>query len=214
MYRSLIIVILSFALFSCAQAEISETNTTHSKSIKDQPLDSLQTAYFASGCFWCVEAIFESVQGVQEAVSGYSGGPKPNPSYEAVCSGRSGHAETVKVYYDSSVVSYQTLVDVFFNSHDPATLNRQGPDSGTQYRSAIFYETEQEKKIAKSTIKGLLANHEFSKITTEVSELTTFYDAEEYHQDYEQLHPNHPYIQSVSIPRINEFRAKMPEVLN
>jgi peptide-methionine (S)-S-oxide reductase len=130
-----------------------------------------------------------------------------------ICTGRTGHAEAVKVYYDSSVVSYQTLVDVFFNSHDPTTLNRQGPDSGTQYRSAVFYQTEAEKKIVKATIKALLSEGEFNNITTEVSKLDIFYDAEDYHQDYERNNPNQPYIKGVSIPRLNAFKAKMPEVL-
>jgi peptide-methionine (S)-S-oxide reductase len=177
----------------------------------NQDLDSLQTAYFASGCFWCVEAVFESVKGVQEAESGYSGGASKNPTYEEICTGRSGHAESVKVYYDSSIVSYETLVDVFFNSHDPSTLNRQGPDSGTQYRSAIFYETDEERKIAKAAIKKLRSNG--TRVTTEVTPLDVFWIAEDYHQDYERNHPNQSYVRAVSIPRLNAFKAKMPEVL-
>src|SRR3989338_3049696 len=124
--------------------------------VQDKPsqkdLSKLQTAYFASGCFWCVEAVFESVRGVEEAVSGYSGGDSRNPTYEQVSSGRTRHAEAVKVYYDSSVVSYATLVDVFFNSHDPSTLNRQGPDSGPQYRSIAFFHNPAEKEIVEAKI--------------------------------------------------------------
>ncbi|MFT5858343.1 MAG: peptide-methionine (S)-S-oxide reductase [Flavobacteriaceae bacterium] len=212
MYRLLSIFVLGFALYSCA-----ETSSTIPEVAKNQmtpaDLESAQVAYFASGCFWCVEAVYESVEGVHEAVSGYSGGPSENPTYAEICTGRTGHAEAVKVYYDSSVVSYQTLVDVFFNSHDPTTLNRQGPDSGTQYRSAVFYQTEAEKKIVKATIKALLSEGEFNNITTEVSKLDIFYDAEDYHQDYERNNPNQPYIKGVSIPRLNAFKAKMPEVL-
>ncbi len=212
MKRLLSIFVLGFALYSCAGSEINN-NQLEKQDIAPADLESAQIAYFASGCFWCVEAVFESVKGVHEAVSGYSGGDSKKPTYSEICTGRSGHAEAVKVYYDSSIVSYQTLVDVFFNSHDPTTLNRQGPDSGTQYRSAIFYQTDEEKQIAKSTIKSLLANKTFNKITTEVSKLDVFYDAEDYHQDYERNNPNQPYVKGVSIPRLNKFKAKMPEVL-
>jgi peptide-methionine (S)-S-oxide reductase len=211
--KFLSILLISFSLISCAQSDANASTNDHSsKSPKmNQPLDSLQVAYFASGCFWCVEAVFESVQGVQEAVSGYTGGKSKNPTYEEICTGKSGHAESVKVYYDSSMVSYETLVDVFFNSHDPSTLNRQGPDAGTQYRSAIFYVTDAERDIANAAIKKLKS--EGRKVTTEVSKLDVFWDAEDYHQNYEALHPNQSYIQAVSIPRLNAFKAKMPEVL-
>lgn len=198
-------------MMSCAQSDMSNTEHDSNSSEMNQPLDSLQTAYFASGCFWCVEAVFESVKGVQEAVSGYSGGPSKNPTYKEICTGKSGHAESVKVYYDSSIVSYETLVEVFFNSHDPSTLNRQGPDSGTQYRSEIFYETDEEREISNKAIQALRSNG--TKVTTAVSPLDVFWDAEDYHQDYERLNPNQSYIRAVSIPRLNAFKAKMPEVL-
>ena len=209
--KFLSILLISFSMFSCAQTDAVNSDHDSNSSEMNQPLDSLQTAYFASGCFWCVEAIFESVKGVQEAESGYSGGASKNPTYEEICTGKSGHAESVKVYYDSSIVSYETLVEVFFNSHDPSTLNRQGPDSGTQYRSAIFYETDQEREIASKAIKAL--RKEGTKVTTTVSPLDVFWIAEDYHQDYEKNHPNQPYVRSVSIPRLNAFKAKMPEVL-
>jgi len=196
---------------SCAQSDMSNSEHDSNSSEMNQSLDSLQTAYFASGCFWCVEAVFESVKGVQEAVSGYSGGASKNPTYKEICTGKSGHAEAVKVYYDSSVVSYETLVEVFFNSHDPSTLNRQGPDSGTQYRSEIFYETDAEREISNKAIQALRASG--TKVTTAVSPLDVFWDAEDYHQDYERLNPNQSYIRAVSIPRLNAFKAKMPEVL-
>ena len=201
-------------MVACAQADpqTNDTDSHDSNTAKmNQNLDSLQTAYFASGCFWCVEAIFESVKGVQEAESGYTGGASKNPTYEEICTGRSGHAESVKVYYDSSIVSYETLVEVFFNSHDPSTLNRQGPDAGTQYRSAIFYQTKEEKEIANAAIKELRANG--TKVTTEVTPLDVFWIAEDYHQDYERNHPNQSYVRMVSIPRLNAFKAKMPGVL-
>lgn len=199
----------SLFLLSCS----ASANDVVPDKTPQKDLSKLQTAYFASGCFWCVEAVFESVQGVEEAVSGYSGGDSRNPTYEQVSSGRTRHAEAVKVYYDSSVVSYETLVDVFFNSHDPSTLNRQGPDSGPQYRSIAFFQNPTEKAIIDAKIKRLLSKGIFSEITTEVRPFTMFWEAEDYHQNYERLHPDQPYVRSVSIPRLNAFKQKMPEVL-
>jgi len=180
---------------------------------KKPELDTLQKAYFASGCFWCVEGVFESVDGVREVVSGYTGGQTKNPTYEEVCTGRTGHAESVEIYYDSTKVSYATLVKVFFGSHDPSTLNRQGPDGGTQYRSAIFYTNTAERDISKHYIDSLLTNKIYPKVTTEVTELTIFYPAEIYHQNYECQNPNNPYVQNVSVPRINQFKNAFPELL-
>lgn len=202
-------LVTSTLLMSCS------ASVTPVEEEKNPPknLEGLQTAYFASGCFWCVEAVFESVRGVEEAVSGYSGGTTPNPTYEQVSSGRTRHAESVKVYYDPQVVSYETLVDVFFNSHDPTTLNQQGPDHGPQYRSIAFYQNEHEKEVIETKIRQLLAEGEFSGITTEVVPFTKFWEAEAYHQNYERLHPDQPYVRGVSIPRLNAFKRKMPEVL-
>ena len=180
-----------------------------------QDLSEYSRAYFASGCFWCVEAVFQSVEGVVEAISGYTGGPEQNPTYRQVSSGATGHAEAVEVYYDPEVVSYRTLLVVFFGSHDPTTLNRQGPDRGTQYRSGIYYQTEAEKIAIKTYINELVAEgtYERGEITTEVAEFTQFWEAEDYHQEYETLHPNQPYVKSVSIPRLNRFKEKYPELL-
>ncbi|WP_149275267.1 peptide-methionine (S)-S-oxide reductase MsrA [Pareuzebyella sediminis] len=180
-----------------------------------QDLDQYETAYFASGCFWCVEAIFESVKGVKEAVSGYAGGSEKNPTYEQVGAGLTGHAEAVKVYYDPKEISFTALVQVFFGSHDPTTLNRQGPDRGPQYRSIAFYENEKEKKIIESYIKALKDQKVYGNdtITTEVMPLDKFYKAEEYHQDYERKHPNNSYITNVSVPRLNRFKQNFQEYL-
>ena len=209
------ILLLGTMLTACAQTSAEPNTTGNSKEqmVSATPLDSLQTAYFASGCFWCVEAIFESVKGVEEAVSGYSGGEEENPTYAEVSTGSTGHAEAVKVYYDSSIVSFETLVDVFFNSHDPTTLNQQGPDRGPQYRSVAFYQTPEEKEIINRKIQTLLTEKIFGNITTEVTEFEKFYEAEAYHQNYERLHPDQPYVRSVSIPRLNKFREKMPKIL-
>lgn len=211
MKRLLFILITSASLMSCAQNDSDQSVTKNEESVKD--LNSLQTAYFASGCFWCVEAVFESVKGVEEVISGYAGGSEKNPTYVNVSRGNTSHAEAVKVYYDSTQVSFSTLVDVFFNSHDPTTLNQQGPDRGTQYRSIAFYENEAEKEIILLKIKEFLQVKTFDVITTEVKTLDVFWDAEDYHQDYERLHPNESYVKSVSIPRLNAFKQKMPEVL-
>ena len=180
-----------------------------------QDLSKYETAYFASGCFWCVEAIFESVRGVREVISGYAGGTEENPTYEMVGSGQSSHAEAVEVYYDPSEISFVELVQVFFGSHDPTTLNRQGPDRGTQYRSIAFYKNEREKKIINSYIQALNDQDVYSgaPITTEVNAFTKFYDAEDYHQDYERKHPNNSYIRNVSIPRLNRFKANFGDYL-
>jgi peptide-methionine (S)-S-oxide reductase len=152
--------------------------------------DKFAVAYFGSGCFWCVEAIFESVKGIEYAESGYSGGKVKNPSYNQICTGTTGHAETVKVVYDPKIISYDDLLRVFFNSHDPTTLNQQGPDKGTQYRSVIFYTSNEEKEKAKAYIQKLLAK------------------AEDYHQNFERDNPDNPYVISVSKPRLNAFKKK------
>lgn len=201
---------LCIALSACSQKEDQSTTTSSKKNVN---LDSLQTAYFASGCFWCVEAIFESLDGVEEVVSGYSGGKEKNPTYELVSAGLTGHAESVKIYYDSTKVSYQTLLEVFFGSHDPTTLNQQGPDRGKQYRSAIFYKNTGEKAAAETYIQELLKAKTFSKITTEVTPFTKFYEAEDYHQDFEQLNPSNSYVRAVSVPRLNKFKQKFPKLL-
>ncbi|CAM1361571.1 Peptide methionine sulfoxide reductase MsrA [Tenacibaculum sediminilitoris] len=179
----------------------------------EEVLFETKVAYFASGCFWCVEAIFESVNGVEEAVSGYAGGDTENPTYKTIGTGRTGHAESVAVYYNPKKVSFQTLVTVFFGSHDPTTKNGQHPDYGSQYRSIAFYKTQDEKQIIENTIKGLNEDVYQGKIVTEVKKMEKFFPAEEYHQNYERLHPENPYVQKVSIPRLNRFKRKFPELL-
>ena len=173
-----------------------------------------QTAYFASGCFWCTEAIFELIVGVKSAESGYTGGKTVKPTYEQVCSGKTGHAEAIKVVYYPASVSYEKLVRAFFESHDPSTLNQQGPDKGTQYRSAIYYQNDAERQQALSYIKVLKENKTFKAITTEVVPFTVFYPAEYYHQDYEKKNPNNGYIQGVSKPRIFAFKKKTKLLLH
>ena len=180
-----------------------------------EQLQDYETAYFASGCFWCVEAIFESVKGVKEVYSGYAGGNEKNPTYEEVSYGRTTHAEAVKVFYDPEVISFTQLVQVFFGSHDPTTLNRQGPDRGPQYRSIAFYKNNKEKKIIQDYMNKLETENVYGNrpIVTEVKAFDTFYMAEEYHQDYEKRNPNNSYIRNVSIPRLNRFKENFQSYL-
>ncbi|MEH6704782.1 MAG: peptide-methionine (S)-S-oxide reductase MsrA [Galbibacter orientalis] len=181
---------------------------------KPQDLSKYETAYFASGCFWCVEAVFESVKGVKEAVSGYSGGTEKNPTYQQVGAGNTSHAEAVMVYYDPKIVSFETLVRVFFGSQDPTQYNGQGPDIGAQYRSIAFYKNDEEKEIIERYIKQLEDKEIYSKpIVTQVAPFDKFWKAEDYHQDYEKRNPNNPYVKNVSIPRLKRFQEKYPELL-
>ena len=166
----------------------------------------INEAYFASGCFWCVESIYENLKGVIEVESGYSGGKTSNPTYYQVMTEKTGHAEAIKVLYDPQIIDFETLVKVFFGSHDPSTLNRQGPDKGTQYRSIAFFKTNNEKKIIEKEVSRLIENKTYKKITTEILAFEKFYKAEEYHQDYKKNNPNDIYILSVSNPRISKFK--------
>jgi peptide-methionine (S)-S-oxide reductase len=175
--------------------------------------ENTKVAYFASGCFWCVEAIFESVSGVEEAVSGYAGGHTLNPTYKKIGTGKTGHSETVAVYYNPEKVSFETLVTVFFGSHDPTTKNGQHPDYGSQYRSIAFYTNDAEKVIIDAAIAKLNKEVYKNNIETEVTKLKKFYKAEEFHQDFERRNPNQGYVKAVSVPRLNKFKKKFPELL-
>ena len=173
----------------------------------------LSKAYFASGCFWCVESIYENLKGVVKVDSGYSGGFKENPSYNEVISGKTGHAETIEVIYNPNIIEFKTLVKVFFGSHDPSTLNKQGPDVGTQYRSIAFYMSKNEKTIIEQEITDLLNKNLYKKITTQIIPFKKFYIAEEYHQDYKKKNPNNLYIMRVSAPRINKFKMNFKNLI-
>lgn len=178
------------------------------------PLENgLARAYFASGCFWCVEAVYESVEGVTESISGYSGGHTKNPTYEASNTGRTGHAEAVEIIYNPKKVSFSQLVDVYFGSQNITQVNGQGGDLGSQYRSIVFYQNEAQKKIIDDKIKTLEKEVGKGKVAAQILPFEKFWVAEEYHQNYERLHPENPYIQNVSVPRLNRFKAKFPELL-
>lgn len=213
--KRLLPILLLTLLFSCnnqAQTNPKQEAVKNAKPIEVPLKNGLAKAYFASGCFWCVEAVYESVKGVDEAISGYSGGYTQNPTYEQSNTGLTGHAEAVEVIYDPKVVSFSTLVDVYFASQNPTQVNGQGPDRGSQYRSIIFYQNDAQKKIIEEK-KAALAKQLNATIAAEVYPFQKFWKAEDYHQNYEKLHPENPYIQNVSIPRLKKFQAKMPEVL-
>jgi peptide-methionine (S)-S-oxide reductase len=168
-----------------------------------------ETATLAGGCFWCVEAVFEPLAGVEKVVSGYTGGRHPNPSYEAVCTGGTGHAEAVQVTFDPGVLPFRDVLEIFFAFHDPTTLNRQGPDTGTQYRSAIFFHSPEQKLVAEEVIAKLNADKVFAApIVTEVTPLESFYPAEAYHQGYYRNNPGQGYCQAMIGPKIAKLRAR------
>lgn len=167
----------------------------------------MEIATLGAGCFWCVEAVFQNLKGVQKVVSGYSGGKIANPSYKEVCAGTTGHAEVAQITFDPSVVSFEEVLEVFFQTHDPTTLNRQGNDIGTQYRSAIFYHSQSQKEIAERVIAALIKAQVWDKpIVTEVVAFEKFYPAEDYHQNYFNLNGDQPYCQYVVRPKVEKFK--------
>jgi len=170
---------------------------------------NLETATLAAGCFWCVEAIFDDLKGVEDVVSGYSGGHTDNPTYKEVCSETTGHAEVVQIRFDPSELSYKELLQVFFTVHDPTTLNRQGGDIGTSYRSAVFYHSDEQKLVAEETIAEFNAEGIYDNpIVTEVTAFDKFWPAEDYHQEYFANNPNQPYCNAVVAPKVAKFRQK------
>ncbi len=169
----------------------------------------METATLAGGCFWCLEAVYDRMKGVQSVVSGYTGGQIPNPTYDAVCSGRTGHAEAVQVMFDPAIVSYREILEVFFVMHDPTTLNRQGHDVGTQYRSAIFYHSPEQKAAAAEVIAALTKEGIFDQpIVTDLVPASPFYPAEDYHQQYFARNPSQPYCVYVVGPKLAKFRER------
>jgi peptide-methionine (S)-S-oxide reductase len=174
----------------------------------------IEVATLGGGCFWCLEAVFEQVQGVEKVESGYAGGQSVNPTYRQVCSGSTGHAEVVQVTFDPSVLPYDALLDIFFATHDPTTLNRQGADEGTQYRSVIFYHSPEQKRIAEEKVKQLNAEQIWPRpIVTELAPAPEFYKAEEYHQHYYQTNPGQGYCVAVINPKLAKFRKNFGERL-
>ena len=166
-------------------------------------------AVFGAGCFWCVEAIFSQLDGVSAVISGYTGGDTKNPTYEDICTGKTNHAEVCKIIYDSNAITFEELLKIFFESHDPTTLNKQGADIGTQYRSSIFYVNDQQKELSEKYKNILNKSEKFNdSIVTEITKLDVFYEAEDYHQDYYKNNPNQPYCRFVIKPKLDKFFKK------
>lgn len=211
-----ITILLALSLSTCGgqskPASEKQASIENAPPVEVTTQDGLERAYFASGCFWCVEAIYESLKGVDEVISGYSGGHTENPTYESSNTGRTGHAEAVEVIYNPKVVSFETLVDVYFGSQNVAQVNGQGPDRGSQYRSIVFYQNEDQKKIIEKK-KQAVSESIQGEAAAEIMPFQKFWVAEDYHQDYEKLHPNQPYIRSVSKPRFERFARKFPHLL-
>ncbi|MFZ9046801.1 MAG: peptide-methionine (S)-S-oxide reductase MsrA [Cyclobacteriaceae bacterium] len=197
------------ALLSC-QAISNEKPAPAYYHLSDQ--ENLETATLAGGCFWCVEAALEQLVGVSEVVSGYSGGKASTADYRSVSSGKTGHAEAIQVYFDPKIISYEQLLNVFFVAHDPTQLNRQGPDFGPQYRTAIFYHSEEQKETSEKVMEAIQGNYK-SPIVTELNAFETFYLAEEYHQNYEKRNPYQPYILRVSKPKVERVQKTFPQLL-
>lgn len=213
--RNLITILIVTLCFSCQNS--AQTNKKQQTIISAQPVEvplknGKAKAYFASGCFWCVEAVYESIKGVDEVINGYSGGHTENPTYAASNTGRTGHAEAIEVIYNPKVVSFSILVDAYFASQNPTQVNGQGPDRGSQYRSIIFYQNDIQKKIILEK-KAALATKLNATIAAEVYPFQKFWIGEDYHQNYERLHPNNGYIRNVSVPRLKRFQAKFPKEL-
>lgn len=222
MKRNLLFFITAILMISQASCQSKDNTTNQQRALKTQqtitptqvaPIDGLDRAYFASGCFWCVEAVYESLKGVKESVSGYSGGHTQNPTYASSNTGRTGHAEAVEISYNAQEIQFSDLVDVYFGSQNIGQVNGQGPDRGSQYRSIIFYQNQIQKNIIDAKIKELEQTLGQGYVAAEVLPFEKFWEGESYHQNYERLNPSNPYIQNVSIPRLRKFQKKFPDLL-
>lgn len=210
--KKIFLLIATISFFSCkneAQNKTEQASLKNAQPVEVPMENGLAKAYFASGCFWCAEAVYESVIGVEEVVSGYSGGTTKNPTYESSNTGRTGHAESIEVIYNPEKVSFSELLDVYFNSQDPTQFNGQGPDIGSQYRSIIFFQNEEQKQTA------LLKKEEYAEklnneIAAEIMPFQKFWEAEAYHQDFEKRNPNNSYIRNVSRKRVEQFKRSCP----
>ena len=209
------LTILSFLLLAMAgntQKKVINNHTQGMTNLESNP--GLQVATFANGCFWCTEAIFQNVDGVEKVVSGYMGGKVKNPTYKEVCTGQTGHAEVIQLTYDPKKVTYDELLEIFWKTHDPTTLNRQGADVGTQYRSAVFYHNDEQKQLAEKYKKELTEAEAFDQpIVTEITPASVFYKAEDYHQNYYNLNGDAPYCAMVIQPKVEKFKKVFKEKL-
>ncbi len=210
------IAVICFIAIGCKMTNSSEVKVNQSQTISEPKGDQskMETATLAGGCFWCIETIFDDLKGVDKVVSGYSGGKTKNPTYEEVCSGKTGFAEAVQITFDPSVISYEKLLEIFFHIHNPTTLNKQGADVGTQYRSAIFYESDEQKKTAEEVIKKIGSSGLWDDpIVTEVTKFDTFYPAEDYHQDYYINNKEKSYCSIVIAPKVQKFYKDYKDLL-
>ena len=208
LFKLFTLLLAGQSLASCAQQNSTSVQNVFSQTDSTQnKMTTQDTAVFGAGCFWCVEAVYQSIEGVIKVTSGYSGGTTVNPTYKEVCSGTTGHAEVCQVIYDPQKISYKDLLEAFWSAHDPTTLNRQGADVGTQYRSVIFYRSDEQKQIAEEYKKKLNDSMAFSKpVVTSIEPFTVFYAAEDYHQDYFELNGHEPYCQIVIAPKLAHFK--------
>jgi peptide-methionine (S)-S-oxide reductase len=213
--RRLLMLCLPFAAFACSTSQAAMADLPAPKEDLPAPKDATTaTAVFAGGCFWCTEGVFEQLKGVTDVTSGFAGGTKETANYERVCQGDTGHAESIRITYDPTKISYGKLLQIFFTIHDPTTKDSQGPDYGHQYRSAIFYETPDQKRVAEAYIKQLADAKTFdAPIVTTLEPLPAFYPAEAYHQDYVVNHMDSPYVCQNSLPKIEKVRTKFPELV-
>ena len=209
-----LLISLNLSLVSCQtkKPNAKQDAIINAKAIEVPLQNGLAKAYFASGCFWCVEAVYESVNGVTEVINGYAGGYTENPTYQLSNTGRTGHAEAVEVLYDPTIVSFSTLLEVYFGSQDVTQIDGQGPDNGSQYRSIIFYQNQDQKDEIINKIKQLTKELNVN-IAAEVYPFLKFWKGEDYHQNYERLHPNNSYIRNISIPRLRKFQRKFKHLL-
>ncbi len=218
--RSLTCFSLALLAFACQHAPILENIAMAAENPNTKPGEAapaagkLETATFGEGCFWCCEAVFQRLRGVKSVVSGYSGGNVDKPTYEQVCTGRTGHAEVIQITYDPTKIKFEDLLKVFWQTHDPTTLNRQGHDEGPQYRSVVFYRDEEQRHIAEEYKKQLDKSGTFkSPIVTEISPLKNFFPAEKYHQNYFNLNPNQRYCEFVIRPKVEKFNKEFKDLL-
>jgi peptide-methionine (S)-S-oxide reductase len=209
-----ILGIILFSFISCTNAQKPIDKKSIDKKVMENNHKGDEVITLGGGCFWCTEALFQRLDGVDTVISGYMGGSVKNPTYREVCTGQTGHAEVIQVYYNPEKVALSEILEVFFTTHDPTTLNRQGADSGTQYRSVVFYENEEQKALAKRTIEEINQAKVFpNKVVTEVSPASVFYPAEDYHQNYFNLNGNQPYCSVVIAPKIEKLEKLFKDKL-
>jgi len=214
------LLLSAFLMIACAsnpqaQGDIQASSyTVEPAKLSPKEKENLAVATFAGGCFWCTEAVFEQVKGVKSVVSGYAGGSKANPTYKEVAAGKTDYAESIQIYFDEEEISFQELLEIFFGTHDPTQLNRQGPDVGKQYRSEVFYHSDKQKQEVEQYIQKLSASGKYDDpIVTQVSAFEKFYNAEDYHQNYYEHNPDNPYIINVAEPKISKFKKNYSQYL-